>query len=51
MFVSRNDLCASVFDVRFFPYDGTKTVGKTVFFLIGTMSDNDPFYYPVIRPL
>lgn len=50
MFISRNDLCASVYDVRFFPYEGTKTVGKTVLFPIGTMCDNDPFYYRVNRP-
>jgi len=50
MFISHNDLYASVFDVRFFLYEGMKIVGKTVFFPIGTMCDNDPFYYPVIRP-
>ena len=43
MFVSHNDLCASVSDVRYFPYEGTKIVGKIVFFPVGTMCDNDPF--------
>jgi len=50
MFISHNDLCASVLDVRFFPYEGMKIVHKIAFFPIGTMCDNDPFYYPVIRP-